>query len=128
MLQAGLITEKIRIFIAFLFYTSVSLISYLFPRLGNPVKTQFKKESEEHVAVKRIPYLYGDEFLSSIFGWAGFKEISSWYFYWLWHKQAIMNGKAPNVKLLHVDGKTESSLFEFMKQGRPLVINFGNCS
>ena len=42
-------------------------------------------------------------------------------------KSACQSGKAKNVNLIKLDG-TKSQLFDFMKRGRPLVVNFGSCS
>lgn len=36
--------------------------------------------------------------------------------------------KAHNSRLLLLDGKTETRLFDYMKKNRPLVVNFGSCT
>ncbi|CAK8672162.1 unnamed protein product [Clavelina lepadiformis] len=43
------------------------------------------------------------------------------------HKVAYFGGKAPDVKVFDLNGD-EHNLLDFMKQDRPLVLNFGSCS
>ena len=37
-------------------------------------------------------------------------------------------GNAVNCQLTATDGTTGCELFDFMKHGRPLVVNFGSCT
>lgn len=37
-------------------------------------------------------------------------------------------GDAVNCQLITADGTTQCDLFDFMKPGRPLVVNFGSCT
>ena len=64
--------------------------------------------------------------------------VDSMTCYWLWHslsdydtldllKQVSLNGKMCDVKVAGLDG-TLCKLSDFMKKGRPLVINFGSCT
>ena len=43
-------------------------------------------------------------------------------------KEAFKGYKAPNPKLLSIDGSAEMYLLDVQKQGRPLVLNFGSCT
>ena len=43
------------------------------------------------------------------------------------HMKVSLNGKMYNANLLQTDG-TPCKLADFLKPGRPLVINFGSCS
>ena len=56
--------------------------------------------------------------------WAGLKRFASkeWYF------EAEAGNKAPNPQLLTTDGRTTLHLLDLVTKGRPLVLNFGNCS
>ena len=72
----------------------------------------------------------GEDFLKSSLGWktwivfktiAGFSKLEI-------QREAIQGYDAPNARLMAVDGKTECKLLDFMKSGRPLVLNFGSCS
>ncbi|CAK8672160.1 unnamed protein product [Clavelina lepadiformis] len=42
-------------------------------------------------------------------------------------KNGIFGGKAPDMKVVDMNGD-EHNLLDFMKQDRPLVLNFGSCS
>ncbi len=56
--------------------------------------------------------------------WIGLKRFANkeWYF------EAAAGNKAPNPRLLTTDGRTSLHLLDLLKKGRPLVLNFGNCS
>ena len=43
-------------------------------------------------------------------------------------KEAHLGHKAPNPKVLSLDGKIQKSLLDFQKHGRPLVLSFGSCT
>ena len=43
-------------------------------------------------------------------------------------KTAQKGKSAPNTTVISLDGKTKVHLLDFMKQGRPLVVNFGSCT
>ena len=44
-----------------------------------------------------------------------------------WYKEAEEGKKAPNPALIKLD-QTRCYLLDFMKSGRPLVVNFGSCT
>lgn len=44
------------------------------------------------------------------------------------YKEAFLGSKAPNPRVLSLDGVRETSLLAFQKQDRPLVLNFGSCT
>ena len=44
------------------------------------------------------------------------------------YKEAFVGSKAPNAKLLSLDGFSEKFLLDFQSKGRPLVLNFGSCT
>ena len=45
-----------------------------------------------------------------------------------WYREAELNKKAPNPKVLNTNGGFEMNLLDFASSGHPLVLNFGSCT
>ena len=63
--------------------------------------------------------------------------VSDWRNFWIglvrftqreWHHVAQRGKVAPDTRILTTDGKTKLNILDLIKDGRPLVVNFGSCS
>ena len=59
--------------------------------------------------------------------WACFThQVSVHYNEYIRHNPISTGDTAKNIRLFQTDGKKECNLLDFLKEGRPLVINFGS--
>ena len=64
---------------------------------------------------------------STVGSWAMLKQhIGRFFNENIRHNSISKGDMAENVKLFHMDGKTECNLLDFLKAARPLVVNFGS--
>ncbi len=71
-----------------------------------------------------------DDLLSSFGKLATIQAMLSRLFGEAWHGYATEGEVMPNIRLLHLDdsGVSECRLLDFIREGRPLVLNLGSCS
>ena len=71
-----------------------------------------------------------DDWAYTAGGWQFFKAlvIAAYESTIVAQKTASQGGDAVNCQLVTADGATQRELFDFMKPGRPLVVNFGSCT
>ena len=100
----------------------INKILSFFPRLFKKVNQILHK----YDAMSKTDYTVED-YADSYAKWSTWKVIWQIVCQPL-YENVKPEGKAPNPKVLSQDGATEYNLLDFVKPGRPLVLNFGNCS
>ncbi len=107
-------------FIGIIIVLTLAKILSLCPPIYRPIATTFGKYNN-------MP-LNPEEYIWTFFTWGGVKSLISDAYDEIIHRQAFHGTKAPNTRILALDGKTDCHLLDFEKVGRPLVLNFGSAT
>ena len=71
--------------------------------------------------------LQQETYWTSVFSWQMYLNIRNTMILDL-QKKTKLGNKAPDLKLVSLDGKHVCTLYDMIKGNRPLIVNFGSCT
>ena len=117
-----LIILAIKLILLKLFYGYICTLPFL-QHLREKKEQEIQINSNMEKARSVVP---PSSWIRTYYGWSCLKQ-SLHAAYIDFHKHAVLGGNALNVDLVRLDG-TSCKLYDFMKTGKPLVLNFGSCT